>query len=92
MPVSIHLKMPPFTLHQVRLKPGDAVYIFSDGYADQFGGPQGKTFKYRPFKELLTDLSEKKMDAAGAQLDRVFEEWKGENEQVDDVVIIGLKF
>ena len=92
MPVSIHLVMKPFTGHEVDLKPGDAVYLFSDGYADQFGGPSGKKFKYQAFKKLLVSISEKEMYKQGLQLDREFEQWKGDMDQLDDVVVIGLKF
>ncbi len=92
MPVSIHLVMHPFTGHEINLKPGDSVYLFSDGYADQFGGPRGKKFKYQPFKRLLISISEKEMHEQGLQLDREFEQWKGDADQVDDVVVIGLKF
>ena len=92
MPVSIHLVMHPFTSHEINLKPGDSVYLFSDGYADQFGGPRGKKFKYQPFKRLLISISEKEMHEQGLQLDREFEQWKGDADQVDDVVVIGLKF
>jgi len=92
MPVSIHLVMPPFTGHKIDLKPGDHIYLFSDGYADQFGGPKGKKFKYLPFKQLLASLSGKEMHEQGLQLDREFEKWKGEIDQIDDVVIVGMKF
>jgi len=92
MPVSIHLVMHPFTAHEINLKPGDCVYLFSDGYADQFGGPRGKKFKYLPFKRLLISISDKEMHEQGLQLDREFEQWKGDTDQVDDVVVIGLKF
>lgn len=92
MPVSIHLIMHPFTGHEISLKPGDNLYLFSDGYADQFGGPRGKKFKYLPLKKLLVSISGKEMHQQGLQLDREFEQWKGDLEQVDDVVFIGLKF
>jgi ligand-binding sensor domain-containing protein/serine phosphatase RsbU (regulator of sigma subunit)/ABC-type amino acid transport substrate-binding protein len=92
MPVSIHLVMHPFTGHEINLKPGDCVYLFSDGYADQFGGPRSKKFKYLPFKRLLISISDKEMHEQGLQLDREFEQWKGDIDQVDDVVVIGLKF
>jgi len=92
MPVSVHLVMHPFTGHAVDLKPGDHVYLFSDGYADQFGGPKGKKFKYLPFKSLLVSISEKEMHEQGLQLDREFEQWKGDLDQIDDVVVIGLRF
>jgi serine phosphatase RsbU (regulator of sigma subunit) len=92
MPVSFHLVMHPFTGHQISLKPGDSLYLFSDGYADQFGGPHGKKFKYLPLKKLLVSITKKEMHEQGLQLDREFEHWKGDHDQVDDVVFIGLKF
>jgi len=92
MPVSIHEVMIPFTRHEVKIKKGDAIYIFSDGYADQFGGPIGKKFKYRAFKDLLIDHVEQPMEKQALILDQTFEEWKGDIEQIDDVVVIGMKF
>jgi ligand-binding sensor domain-containing protein/serine phosphatase RsbU (regulator of sigma subunit)/ABC-type amino acid transport substrate-binding protein len=92
MPVSIHLVMKPFSQQEILLQPGDAVYIFSDGYVDQFGGPGGKKFKYQSFKELLATNSGKEMKKLGALLDETFEKWKGEMDQIDDVVVVGLKF
>ncbi len=91
MPVSIHLVMHPFTGHKIDLKPGDHLYIFSDGYADQFGGPQGKKFKYLPFKNLLISLAGKEMREQGLQLDREFEHWRGDLDQIDDVIVVGMK-
>ena len=84
--------MHPFNDQEIKLLPGDIIYLFSDGYADQFGGPKGKKLKYRPFKELLISYSGKEMVEQGILLDKEFEQWKGDLEQIDDVVIIGLKF
>jgi ligand-binding sensor domain-containing protein/serine phosphatase RsbU (regulator of sigma subunit)/ABC-type amino acid transport substrate-binding protein len=92
MPVSIHEVMKPYTGHESELEPGDAVYIFSDGYADQFGGSHGKKFKYREFKELLLANCSRDMKTQGIMLDQAFETWKGDLQQIDDVVVIGLKF
>jgi len=92
MPVSIHEVMNPFNVQEIKLKPGDLIYLFSDGYADQFGGPLGKKFKYRAFKELLVTNAEKEMHDQGLLLDQAFEKWRGDVEQIDDVVVIGLKF
>jgi ligand-binding sensor domain-containing protein/serine phosphatase RsbU (regulator of sigma subunit)/ABC-type amino acid transport substrate-binding protein len=92
MPVSIHEVMLPFTRHELKLKKGDAIYIFSDGYADQFGGPKGKKFKYNAFKELLVTHINHPMDEQCRILDHTFEQWKGDIEQIDDVVVIGMKF
>ena len=92
MPVSIHEVMHPFNIQEIKLNPGDTIYIFSDGYADQFGGPKGKKFKYKPFKEMLVSNSEKEMVQQGLMLDQAFERWKGDLDQIDDVVVIGLRF
>ena len=92
MPVSIHLVMTPFSGQEIQMKPGDTIYLFSDGYADQFGGPLGKKLKYRSFKKLLIANSKKEMRDQGLLLDKAFEKWKGNIEQIDDVVVIGLKF
>lgn len=90
MPVAIHVKMDSFTNHELTVSPGDVFYLFSDGYADQFGGPNGKKFKYRSLKELLVSIHQKDMNEQCEILDKQFEEWKGDNDQVDDVVIVGF--
>ncbi len=81
----------PFTSHQVSLNPGDIVYVFSDGYADQFGGPRGKKFKYKAFRDLLLENKDKPMEEQRAIIDQQFEEWRGELEQIDDVCVIGVR-
>ncbi len=91
MPVAIHLKMQDFEKHEIKYKEGDTFYIFSDGFADQFGGPDGKKFKYKPFKDLLVEIYEKPMEEQEQILDKTFEDWKGEQEQLDDVVILGFR-
>ncbi len=82
-----------FTDIPLRLEPGDQLYLFSDGYADQFGGPKGKKFRFGPFKELLASLYERPMKEQKEALDRHFEEWKneGDQEQIDDVLVMGIK-
>jgi serine phosphatase RsbU (regulator of sigma subunit) len=92
MPVAIHYKMPPFTLHKIDLIKGDAFYIFSDGYADQFGGPAQKKFMSAKLKETLLEIASKPMLEQGEILDRIFEEWRGDNPQVDDVTLIGVRY
>ncbi|MEW6469627.1 MAG: SpoIIE family protein phosphatase [Bacteroidota bacterium] len=81
----------PFTNHQLQLSKGDCIYLFSDGYADQFGGPKGKKFKYKTLKELLVNVHEKSMEEQLKALDETFEAWKGDLLQVDDVCVIGIK-
>ena len=81
----------PFTHHEIKLEKGDTIYIFSDGYADQFGGPKGKKFMYKPFKNLLLSIQDKNMDDQREILEQRFNEWKGDLEQVDDVCVIGVR-
>ncbi len=81
----------PYTTHTIMLEKGDSIYIFTDGYVDQFGGERGKKFMSRPFKELLLSLQDKSMTEQKEILDEAFENWRGENEQVDDVCVIGVK-
>ncbi|MBD3639256.1 MAG: SpoIIE family protein phosphatase [Crocinitomicaceae bacterium] len=90
-PVGNYEYMEPFKTIEIQLEPGDCIYLFSDGFADQFGGDKGKKFKYKPFKQLLLDIEDKEMDSQKDILDTAFERWKGSLEQVDDVCIIGLR-
>ena len=92
MPVCIHEVMPPFTRGEIILKPADRIYLFSDGFADQFGGPLGKKYKYRPFKEFLASTGYDSIVEQGHLLEKEFEQWKGNQDQIDDVVILGLEF
>ncbi len=80
-----------FTTVSLQVQKGDMLYIFSDGYADQFGGEKGKKFRYGPFKQLLVDIHQKAMEEQRAELDRVFEEWKGDQGQIDDVLVMGVR-
>jgi len=80
-----------FTSTKIQLEKGDAIYTFSDGFADQFGGEKGKKYKYLPFKELLVSINEKPFPEQKEILNQEFESWKGNLEQVDDVCIIGIK-
>ena len=81
----------PFTTHHIQLSKGDTIYIFTDGFADQFGGPKGKKFKYRPFQEHLMENSSKSMEAQKNILHKTFHSWRGPLEQVDDVCVIGIR-
>jgi serine phosphatase RsbU (regulator of sigma subunit) len=81
----------PFTLQETALRKGDMVYLITDGYADQFGGDKGKKFKYRKLQELLITLCRKPAAEQREQLDRTLEEWKGDLEQVDDILIVGIR-
>jgi len=92
MPVGIHINKDwPFTNHQLKLENVEAIYLFSDGYADQFGGPKGKKFRYKQFKQLLTDIYLLNFEKQKHILEKTFIKWKGELEQIDDVLVAGIK-
>jgi serine phosphatase RsbU (regulator of sigma subunit) len=92
MPVAIHYKMVPFTQHKIDLQRGDAFYIFSDGFSDQFGGPKQKKFMSMQLKETLVAMAGKPMLEQGQRLNDIFEEWRGDTPQVDDVTLIGVRY
>jgi len=80
-----------FSSHQVKLQKNDVIYLLTDGYPDQFGGPKGKKFKYKQLEELLVANNDKRMISQKEILNKKFEEWLGNVEQVDDVLLIGIK-
>jgi len=81
----------PYTTHEFELQQEDSIYIFSDGYVDQFGGEKGKKFKARAFRELLLSIQDKPMEAQKNIIDEAFETWRGNLEQIDDVCVIGVR-
>ncbi len=81
----------PYTTHSFDLEKGDAIYIFSDGYVDQFGGERGKKFKSKAFRELLLSIQDKDMEEQKKSIDETFETWIGDLEQIDDVCVIGVR-
>ncbi|MCB0396790.1 MAG: SpoIIE family protein phosphatase [Flavobacteriales bacterium] len=94
-PVGIFVgeKMKKFTNHQIEIQKGDVVYIASDGYADQFGGPKGKKFKYQRFQQLLLDIYKKNPRDQYDALDKSIMDWMGnEYEQIDDILVMGVMF
>lgn len=88
---SISDKKKEFTTHSMKVQKGDSFYIFSDGYADQFGGPDNKKFRKKNMKDLLLKIQNMKMADQSTTLEEEFNTWKGNNEQVDDIVIIGKR-
>ena len=80
-----------FTNKQLKIRQEDILYIFSDGYADQFGGKEGKKFRYGPFQDLLLKIHKFPMDKQKQQLEQKYLSWKGDLDQIDDILIIGLK-
>ena len=91
MPIGLYDENKPFTNNIFQLQKEDAFYIFSDGYPDQFGGPNGKKFMYKKMKELLVSIQEKSMSEQQIILEKTIEDWKGDLFQVDDMLIIGVK-
>ncbi len=81
-----------FTLHTRKLIKGERLYIFTDGFADQFGGPKGKKFKYKQIEELLISIQRKPFNEHRSILEKRFTDWKGSLDQVDDVMVIGLEW
>jgi serine phosphatase RsbU (regulator of sigma subunit) len=81
----------PFYTHSIKLEKGNTLYFFTDGYADQFGGPKGKKFKYRQLQEILLANSTGSMEEQKALLEGRLDEWKGDLDQVDDILIVGIK-
>jgi tetratricopeptide (TPR) repeat protein/serine phosphatase RsbU (regulator of sigma subunit) len=81
----------PFRSNRIKLQKGDQLYFFTDGFSDQFGGPKGKKFKYKQLEEKLLAISHKPLAEQKQILEQEFNRWKGELEQVDDVLVIGIR-
>lgn len=91
MPIGIHARMESFTNKTVKILPNDMLYIFSDGFADQFGGEYDKRFTQRRFQELLMSIHQKSMDDQRSILEKSLDEWKKDSNQIDDVLVLGVK-
>ena len=91
-PVGMHQgELKPFTLQTIDLQKGDCVYTFTDGFSDQFGGDKGKRLMSKKFKEILVAIADKPMELQKDELENHFENWRGTIEQVDDVLVIGVR-
>ena len=92
MPIGIYVKANiPFTEHKLKVEPGYTLYTFSDGYVDQFSGETGRKFMTKKFKRLLLDIQDKNMQEQHDILNNAIEEWKAGAEQVDDILVFGVK-
>jgi serine phosphatase RsbU (regulator of sigma subunit)/tetratricopeptide (TPR) repeat protein len=80
-----------YSNHTIQLKRGDCVYIFSDGYADQMGGEKGKKFMYKPLRNLLISIANKEIPEQFKIIEHTFYNWKKDYDQIDDVLLIGVK-
>jgi phosphoserine phosphatase RsbU/P len=81
----------PFTNNEIDIFAGDCIYLFSDGYPDQFGGPDGKKFMLKRFQELLREIHTLPMNQQKEVLVQKLNAWRGDNEQVDDILVIGIR-
>ena len=93
MPIGIFFQRDEdqFNNQKIKYKKGDIIYLFSDGYADQFGEKSGMKFFYKQFRQMIIDLHVKPMNEQGTEMDLRFENWKGNRNQIDDVLVMGLK-
>jgi serine phosphatase RsbU (regulator of sigma subunit) len=93
MPIGIHaIKIERnFSNQSIKLEKEDMVYLFSDGYADQFGGEDGVKFKQKQFKELLVEVSEKSLDKQQKTIEKTIVNWQGDQSQLDDMMIMGIR-
>jgi serine phosphatase RsbU (regulator of sigma subunit) len=93
MPIGYEEENPDsFQSHTFKIKKDDIIYLFSDGYADQFGGPNGKKFKYGTLKNYLIEIHRMPMSRQKMLLEKNFYSWKGDREQIDDVILMGVRF
>ncbi len=92
MPVGMGEMKENFKLYSIEVNKNDSLYLYTDGYADQFGGPKGKKFKYKALNELIAAGGLKPMEEQREQLKQTFDNWRGNLEQIDDVCILGVRF
>lgn len=90
-PIGTHWEETPFRTTSVRLMEQDSFYMFSDGFIDQFGGEARKKFKSMNFKKLLLSVQKESMDMQRQSLEQAFDQWRGPHEQIDDIVVLGVK-
>jgi len=90
-PIGNYADAKPFTTHKIEIQKGDTIYVFTDGYEDQFGGEKGKKFKAAKMKELFLSIQDLSMDEQKEKINERFEKWRGDLEQVDDVCVIGVR-
>lgn len=90
-PIAVYIKEREFTNHHIKILKNDKLFMFSDGIIDQFGGPNNKKFMPKKFKNILLETHSKTMNQQKTDLENTFNSWKGVNDQIDDVLIVGIK-
>jgi serine phosphatase RsbU (regulator of sigma subunit) len=91
--IGTHIDYPEkkYKCNNIKVEKNDMLYVFSDGYADQFGGEKGRKYMYKQFKELLATIADKPLEEQRLLLDDENNNWRGEETQVDDIIIIGIR-
>jgi len=93
MPIGIYNEEEiSFSNKEVQFKENDIIYLFSDGYVDQIGGPGRKTYRSKKFKQLLVDIHQKALEEQRVILEKEYEEWRRDTEQIDDILVMGIRF
>jgi len=93
MPIGQHVgEERPFASRKIELKDKDMIYLFSDGFADQFGGEHGSKYKAKPFKRLLLRISDEPADKQLELLEKELKAWMGKLDQVDDILVMGIRY
>ena len=90
-PIGKFEKRKPYTNHKIQMQKGDCIYLFSDGFTDQFGGSRDKKFSTKQFREVLIRIYKKPMSEQLSILEQSFENWKGRQEQIDDICVMGIR-
>ena len=92
MPIGIYeQELVPFSSQRMELKKGDCLYLFSDGFVDQLGGPLRKTFRVRRFRKLLLEIRDQSMESQKERLESELKAWQGDVEQIDDILVLGIR-
>ena len=89
-PIGFHHIQKPFATHEIAYEKGDRIFLFTDGYADQFGGDKGKKFKYSRLQNLFVQWHSESLSAFPEKLDDTLQAWKGQLEQIDDICVMGI--
>jgi serine phosphatase RsbU (regulator of sigma subunit) len=91
-PIGLFVDAKPFKQTSFQLEPGDCIYLYTDGYVDQFGGDKGKKYKSKPFKAMISKICHLPMSEQYQKVQLEFDTWKANVEQVDDVCVFAVKF
>jgi serine phosphatase RsbU (regulator of sigma subunit) len=90
-PIGFYFNESPFLNHRIFIEQDDVLYLFSDGYKDQFGGERRSKFTRKRFRRLLVNIHHLPMDEQKSLVESTFEDWKADNDQIDDITVVGLR-